>query len=263
MLPRNMPQIQLYEALLSFIIELAVQTARNSYIKAKEAIDDARLAARLRTLNPAPEADALLLQWRKSKTGLLEKLRFGSMLMDLEPYVDNSIVYGWSPALGRIVIVARNPGIKGWLNENCKDVVYKTAMSYKILAERARKASGLSNAVPLEWIFEDQKPLDKERGDKHPLKKILAARDKLKSLLERCRNAKELNSALDRELEISHYKLSKPRKRVSKNAKLRLEDRRARLILRTARDGLSLGKLNWLVGNLQKVRKELKNVTAG
>ena len=97
------------------------------------------------TLNAAPTADELLAQWAKVRKSPEEMLRFGSMLCDLEAYVDNSLVrneYG--------EIVGRNPGIRGWLNANCQPLAahYKTVMGYKALAEKFRQAVGLADPYP-------------------------------------------------------------------------------------------------------------------
>ena len=104
-----------------------------------------RRIRRRTTLNAAPTADELLAQWAKVRKSPEEMLRFGSMLCDLEAYVDNSLVrneYG--------EIVGRNPGIRGWLNANCQPLAahYKTVMGYKALAEKFRQAVGLADPYP-------------------------------------------------------------------------------------------------------------------
>ena len=104
-----------------------------------------RRIRRRTTLNAAPTADALLAQWAKVRQSPEEMIRFGSLLCDLEAYVDNSLVrneYG--------EIVGRNPGIRGWLNANCQPLAahYKTVMGYKALAEKFRQAVGLADPYP-------------------------------------------------------------------------------------------------------------------
>ena len=104
-----------------------------------------RRIRRRTTLNAAPTADAILAQWAKVRQSPEEMIRFGSLLCDLEAYVDNSLVrneYG--------EIVGRNPGIRGWLNAHCPPLAarYKTVMGYKALAEKFRQAVGLADPYP-------------------------------------------------------------------------------------------------------------------
>ena len=97
------------------------------------------------TLNVAPTAGELLAQWAKVKRNPVEMIRFGSMLCDLEAYVDNSLLRNENGE-----IVGRNPGIRGWLNANCQPLAvhYKTVMGYKAMAEKFRQAVGLTDPYP-------------------------------------------------------------------------------------------------------------------
>ena len=104
-----------------------------------------RRVRRRTTLNAAPTADELLAQWAKVKRNPEEMIRFGSMLCDLEAYVDNSLLRNENGE-----IVGRNPGIRGWLNANCQPLAvhYKTVMGYKAMAEKVRQAVGLADPYP-------------------------------------------------------------------------------------------------------------------
>ena len=246
----------MFEQILDEIIQFAVDLARRTYSELRERREAARRDTQLRVCNPEPTPAGMLAQWDRAKTSLLEKLRFGSMLSDLEKHVDSSVVYGWSSALGRFTIVARNPGLKGWLSEHCGDIVYKTAMGYKDMAKRARRVCGLPGYVPLDWAFSENKYKDAEHGGKFPISKIRAARTKLVELLNGCGTAIALTGRLDSRLEIKHRKLSKPRKGRSAAAKMALEDRRVRLLLRTATAGISRDKLKVLIKRLQDFAKK-------
>ena len=106
-----------------------------------------RRIRRRTTINAAPTADELLAQWAKVKRNPEEMIRFGSMLCDLEAYVDNSLLRNENGE-----IVGRNPGIRGWLNANCQPLAahYKTVMGYKAMAEKFRAAlalDGIQNTV--------------------------------------------------------------------------------------------------------------------
>ena len=79
-------------------------------------------------------------------------IRFGSMLCDLEAYVDNSLLRNENGE-----IVGRNPGIRGWLNANCQPLAahYKTVMGYKAMAEKFRQAVGLADPYPAAFALDD------------------------------------------------------------------------------------------------------------
>ena len=112
----------------------------------RQALASERRRIRQRTtLNAAPTADELLAQWAKVKRNPEEMIRFGSMLCDLEAYVDNSLLRNENGE-----IVGRNPGIRGWLNANCQPLAvhYKTVMGYKAMAEKFRQAVGLADPYP-------------------------------------------------------------------------------------------------------------------
>ena len=110
-----------------------------------------RLAAERRkirsrtTINASPTAEELLAQFARVKRKPQEMIRFGSMLEDLEAYVDNSLR---RDAAG--TIIGRNTGIKGWLAENCAELAakYSTVMRYKALAKQFRQAIGLHDPYP-------------------------------------------------------------------------------------------------------------------
>jgi hypothetical protein len=156
------------------------------------------------------------------------------MLMDLEPTVDSSPVLRYNAACTHKVIVARNPGLKGWLHRHCREIGYRTALRYKNLAESLRKYCGLPTDTPLEWAFPDQADQDgvrrrRTRGD------LPAARAKLATLLAECPNVLRLQAKLDVLLSRSHRRLAKPRKPLCANARRRREGRAVETLLRTVR----------------------------
>lgn len=104
------------------------------------------------TLNKAPTPEELIEQWKRIRKSPKDMIIFGSMLCDLEAYVDNSLVrdeYG--------EIIGRNPGIRGWLAENCQQLSakYKTVMRYKAMAEKFRQAIGLEDPYPAAMVIEE------------------------------------------------------------------------------------------------------------
>ena len=60
-----------------------------------------RRIRRRRTTSPCPTADELRIAFARARGSAADMIRFGSMLEDLECYVDNSVV--WGEGEGRIV----------------------------------------------------------------------------------------------------------------------------------------------------------------
>ena len=121
-----------------------------------------RRIRRRTTINAAPTADELLAQWAKVKRNPEEMIRFGSMLCDLEAYVDNSLLRNENGE-----IVGRNPGIRGWLNANCQPLAahYKTVMGYKAMAEKFRQAVGLADPYPAALALDGIQNTVRKSGD--------------------------------------------------------------------------------------------------
>ena len=153
-----------------------------------------------------PKAHTVLEQWRNMKRGRdpLEALRFGAMLLNVSQYVDCSPIYGRGKH-----IVARNPGLKGWLREHGSEINYVTAMSYRKLAEVTCKAIRLPEFMPLEWVLPGTEGLD-ERRELNPdnelsvkmkrremLRQIRSCRDELRKLLAGASNVNQLFAKLD------------------------------------------------------------------
>lgn len=87
----------------------------------------------------APEA--VNLQWRKANAGLLEIVRFGAMLVEIDS------------CLKRQTAKQRNQhseiSLKGWLEQHCPDINYKSAMGYKVVAEQMRDRYKVPAKLPL------------------------------------------------------------------------------------------------------------------
>ncbi len=113
------------------------------------------------SVNPPPTAEAIRKAWKVSRTSLMGKLLVGTLLSDLEPVVDQSYVRNEDGT-----IVGRRPGIKGWLLQNCPDMLphYKAMMNYKALADKLRKALGIEDPDTLAGVL-DFGCLDSESGD--------------------------------------------------------------------------------------------------
>ena len=138
---------------------------RPTYYEA-ERLRRARLAAERRrirrrtTTNPCPTPEMLREAFAHALDETANMIRFGSMLEDLECYVDNSIV--WSEDKGRIV--GRRGGIRQWLRENAPDLSerYKTVMKYKALAKKFRQAVGVCDPVPAVAVLPPERSIKQD-----------------------------------------------------------------------------------------------------
>ena len=109
-----------------------------------------RRIARRTTTSPCPSKEALLEAWRHVRDSKEALVRFGSMMQDLECYVDNSLRFDRA---GRIV--GRNAGVKGWLAENAPEIAahYTSAIRYKAAAKKLRQIVGLADPTPVAEVL--------------------------------------------------------------------------------------------------------------
>lgn len=118
-----------------------------------------------RTVNACPTREVLLEAWKHRKDSHSAAIRFGSLLEDLECYLDNSLRRDENG-----VIIGRNPGIKGWLFENAFEISeqYTTAMRYKAAAKKLKQIVELDDPTPAEAVLqgsEQQSHAKAEAGD--------------------------------------------------------------------------------------------------
>ena len=97
------------------------------------------------TTNACPTREALLDAWNHRRDSHEAAIRFGSMLEDLECYLDNSLRRSEDG-----VIIGRNPGIKGWLCDYLPEIYekYTTAMRYKAAAKKLKQVAELADPTP-------------------------------------------------------------------------------------------------------------------
>ena len=113
----------------------------------RQALAAERRKVRMRhTLSPCPTRLEILDAWMRVKDSPEALLRFGSLMEDLECYVDNSLRRTEDG-----VIVGRRPGIKGWLQTEIPALYlkYKTVMAYKAAAKRMRQVLDIRDPLPL------------------------------------------------------------------------------------------------------------------
>ena len=174
-----------------------------------------RRIRKARSLNPPPSPGDLLAQWHKTRDSVEDALRFGAMLLDLEPAVDNGLVIDHEEGRGRIR--GRKPGIKGWLADHCPQIGYKTAMRYKALAQKAREVAGLEAPVPASWALLSESVHNPQRESRARAAStcdcsLAKAQKKLAHVLQDCTCVQQAQTLFSRQLGCRQYVLSRPRK---------------------------------------------------
>lgn len=103
-----------------------------------------------RTANACPTAAQLRDAWEHVGESHEATLRFGSLIEDLECYVDNSLKFNEQGD-----IVGRNQGIKGWLHDNAPQLYdrYTTVMRYKAMSKKLRQIAELKDPVSASAII--------------------------------------------------------------------------------------------------------------
>ena len=128
---------------------------RPSYYGAENARRRARAAGRRirrrTTLNPCPTRERILDAWLHVGESHEATIRFGSLVADLECFLDNSLIFDGGGA-----IVGRRGGVKRWLQENIPALYlrYTTVMRYKAAAQKLRRIAGLDDPVPAALVVE-------------------------------------------------------------------------------------------------------------
>ena len=122
----------------------------------RQALAEDRRKIRMRmTLNACPTKEDILDAWAKVKDSNEALLHFGSLMEDLECYVDNSLLRDENGA-----IIGRRSGIKGWLQMEIPAlyVVYSRVMAYKAAAKRMRQVLDIRDPLPLSVVLGDESP---------------------------------------------------------------------------------------------------------
>ena len=109
------------------------------------------------TLNPRPAFDAIRAALRDARRSPEAALRLGSLLEDLECFVDNTLLFD-----GQGRIVGRRGGIKRLLQREAPDLFekYSTIMRYKAMAKRFRQACGTGEPIPPAMLLPASNPDD-------------------------------------------------------------------------------------------------------
>ena len=105
-----------------------------------------RKITRRYTDNSCPTREQILAGWLNRRKSHADAIRFGSLIEDLECYIDNSLM-----RTDDGVIYGRNSGIKGWLQENIPALYlkYSTIMRYKAAAKKLKQITLLRDPTPI------------------------------------------------------------------------------------------------------------------
>ena len=148
-----------------------------------------------RSVNPAPSPEVLAAAFEaaRGRGRVEEKLRCGSLLLDLEATVDSSLV---RTADGEIT--GRNPGLRGWIGEHLPRLLahYASLMQYRRLAQAFREAHGLRDPHPASVLLDDDAPRIFPRPERDRLE--AARKDARATLAATGRTMKDLRAALAR-----------------------------------------------------------------
>ena len=134
--------------LKSYVRRPAYYAAENARRRALAA-ERRKIRAR-RTDNDCPTKEQILDAWIARRKSHEDAIRFGSLIEDLECYIDNSLRRDEDG-----VIVGRNPGVKGWLRENIPALAlqYTTVMRYKAAAKKLKQITELSDPTPMDVVL--------------------------------------------------------------------------------------------------------------
>ena len=107
------------------------------------------------TVLPSPEV--LMGQWTvaRKRGAVLEKVRLGAMLAEIESCVDNSLIRNENHE-----IIGRRPGLRGWLRGYCPELAphYKTLMRYKSMADKLQTIGNLDDPDSVIVALPPEKP---------------------------------------------------------------------------------------------------------
>ena len=107
------------------------------------------------TVLPSPEV--LMGQWvvSQKRGAVLEKVRLGAMLAEIESCVDNSLIRNENHE-----IIGRRPGLRGWLRGYCPELAphYKTLMRYKSMADKLQTIGNLDDPDSVIVALPPEKP---------------------------------------------------------------------------------------------------------
>jgi len=135
--------------------------------------EERRRIRRRRTTNAMPGNEELIEAFRKAKDSPAGMIRFGSLIEDLECYVDNT------PYFKNGQLVGRRGGIRRYLEREIPELYarYKTVMKYKALSKKFRQATGVADPVPAASLLPEENDQGRSRGNENSVRNEIARGD--------------------------------------------------------------------------------------
>ena len=170
--------------LIRRIVDRHIQRLRRpSYYETERArrirlTEERRHINKRRTLNPMPVKEELLDAFRKAKNSPSDMIRFGSLLEDLECYVDNSVYF----KDGRLV--GRRGGIRRHLEREVPELYarYKTVMKYKVLSKKFRQALGVEDPISASSLLPKDANSTESKCDENSFRREIPRSDEMEVL---------------------------------------------------------------------------------
>ena len=132
--------------------------------------EERRRIRRRRTTNAMPGKKELLEAFRKAKDSPADMIRFGSLIEDLECYVDNT------PYFKDGKLVGRRGGIRRHLEREIPELYarYKTVMKYKALSKKFRQVTGIEDPVPAASLLPDESNSERYECDENSIRREIS-----------------------------------------------------------------------------------------
>lgn len=113
-----------------------------------------RKCSRRSTIAECPTANEIRTAWHYRNRSPMNRIRLGGLLMDLECYVDNSLITIVEHGFPKIV--GRHGGLKEWIRGNCPELEshYKTLQRIKGMAKLVRQRLDVLDPMPLSALLD-------------------------------------------------------------------------------------------------------------
>ena len=123
-----------------------------------------RKCSRRSTIAECPTANEIRTAWHYRNRSQMNRIRLGGLLMDLECYVDNSLIT--IVKHGLLKIVGRHGGLKDWIRRNCPELEahYKTLQRIKGMAKLMRQRLDVLDPMPVSALL-DARVSDEDVSD--------------------------------------------------------------------------------------------------
>ena len=113
-----------------------------------------RKCSRRSTIAECPTANEIRTAWHFRNRSQMNRIRLGGLLMDLECYIDNSLIT--IVKHGLLKIVGRHGGLKDWIRKNCPELEahYKTLQRIKGMAKLMRQRLDVLDPMPVSALLD-------------------------------------------------------------------------------------------------------------